>query len=177
MIRVLHTARISSVDSVMFGNRIREMVSFVLGKEIDRNRPRSPSSLCESVVEHRSAETEGLRCDSSWGLSIFSLSHARGKMKKDLYFFTELKIYHLSYYTYKLFPNPKNDRWEKQKMTMVIPQTKKKKLSNNFCSTFLIGLSACLGAKLTPFIPVLALIKCIVSSLHSAFCCCRSKDF
>ena len=36
MIRVLHTARISSVDSVMFGNRIREMVSFVLGKEIEK---------------------------------------------------------------------------------------------------------------------------------------------
>ena len=36
MIRVLHTARISSVDSLMFGNRIREMVSFVLGKEIEK---------------------------------------------------------------------------------------------------------------------------------------------
>ena len=32
--RVLHTARISNVDSVMFVNRIRETVSFELGKEI-----------------------------------------------------------------------------------------------------------------------------------------------
>ena len=31
--RVLHAARISNFDSVMFVNRIREMVSFVLGKE------------------------------------------------------------------------------------------------------------------------------------------------
>ena len=31
---------------------------------------------------HRSAESEGLRFDSSWGLKIFSLSHARNKTKK-----------------------------------------------------------------------------------------------
>ena len=47
-----------------------------------RNRPRSPWSLCSSVVEHRSAESEGLRFDSSWELRIFSLSHARDKTKK-----------------------------------------------------------------------------------------------
>ena len=35
------------------------------------NRPRSPEGLCGSVVEHRSAESEGLRFDSSWGLRIF----------------------------------------------------------------------------------------------------------
>ena len=32
-------------------------------------------------LEHRSAECEDLRFDSSWGLRIFSLSHARGKTK------------------------------------------------------------------------------------------------
>ena len=37
MTRVLHTARISNVDSVMFANRIREMVSFELGKEIEKD--------------------------------------------------------------------------------------------------------------------------------------------
>ena len=36
MTRVLHT-RISNVDSVMFINRIREMVSFELGKEIEKD--------------------------------------------------------------------------------------------------------------------------------------------
>ena len=46
-----------------------------------RNAPSSPWSLCSSVVEHRSAESEGLRVDSSWGLRIFSLSHARDKTK------------------------------------------------------------------------------------------------
>ena len=33
-----------------------------------RDRPRSPWGLCGSVVQHRSAESEGLRFDSSWGL-------------------------------------------------------------------------------------------------------------
>ena len=44
-----------------------------------RNRSRSLRSLCGSVIEHRSAASEGLRFDSSWGLRIFSLSHARQK--------------------------------------------------------------------------------------------------
>ena len=39
-------------------------------------------SLCGSVVERWSAESEGLRFDSSWRLRIFSLSHAHDKMKK-----------------------------------------------------------------------------------------------
>ena len=46
-----------------------------------RNAPSSPWSLCSSVVEHRSAESEGLRVDSSWGFRIFSLSHACDKTK------------------------------------------------------------------------------------------------
>ena len=45
-------------------------------------------SLCGSMVEHRSVESEGLRFDSLWGLRIFSLSHARDKTKNIfLYFF------------------------------------------------------------------------------------------
>ena len=42
--------------------------------------------------------TDGLMFDSSWGLGIFSMSHARDKTKKhsSVYFFTELKTYHLS---------------------------------------------------------------------------------
>ena len=35
--RVLYTARISNVDSVKFVNRIIEMVSFELGKEIEKD--------------------------------------------------------------------------------------------------------------------------------------------
>ena len=46
-----------------------------------RNAPSSPWSLCSSMVEHRSAESEGLRVDSSWGFRIFSLPHARDKTK------------------------------------------------------------------------------------------------
>ena len=36
-------------------------------------------SVAQSIVEHRSAASEGLRFDSSWGLRIFSLSLARQK--------------------------------------------------------------------------------------------------
>ena len=47
-------------------------------------------------------KSEGLRFDSSWGLRIFSLYHARDKTKNIfLYLFTELKTYHLSYSIYK----------------------------------------------------------------------------
>ena len=45
MTRVLHTARISNVDSVMFIDRLREMVSFVLGKEIEKDTFRLVTSV------------------------------------------------------------------------------------------------------------------------------------
>ena len=116
-------ARISNVDGVMFVNRIRDLVSFELGKEIEKDifllvtsegkRITSESpwgiepqtfgfcdhlGLCGSVVGHPSAESESLRFDSSWGLRIFSFSHARDITKNIfLYFFTEHKTYHLSY--------------------------------------------------------------------------------
>ncbi|CAH3036728.1 unnamed protein product, partial [Pocillopora meandrina] len=67
-----------------------------------RNRPWSPWSpwsLCGSVVEHRRAKSEGLAFDSSKGLRIFFLSHVRNETKNNfLYFFIELKTYHLSYH-------------------------------------------------------------------------------
>ena len=37
MTHVLHTARISNVDSAVFVSRIREMASFELGKEIEKD--------------------------------------------------------------------------------------------------------------------------------------------
>ena len=49
-----------------------------------RYGPCSPQSLCGSVVEHRSTESEGLRFDSLQGLGLLSLSHARDKTKKHL---------------------------------------------------------------------------------------------
>ena len=71
-----------------------------------RNGPRPPKSLCGSVVEYRSAETEDLRFHSSWELRTFSLSHARDRTKNIfLYFLTELKIYYLSHYVNNLFPS------------------------------------------------------------------------
>ena len=44
--------------------------------------PSSPWNLCGSVVEHQSAESAGLTCDSSKRLRIFPLSHARDMTKK-----------------------------------------------------------------------------------------------
>ena len=41
-------------------------------------------------TEHRSAESEGLMFDSSWGLRIFSLSYARDKTKKHLFLYLTL---------------------------------------------------------------------------------------
>ena len=53
------------------------------------------------TVEHRSAESKGLRFESSWVLTIVSLSHARGKTKNIfLYFFTELKTYYIPHSIY-----------------------------------------------------------------------------
>ena len=45
MTRVLHTSRISNVDSVIFIDRLREMVSFVLGKEIEEDAFRLVTSV------------------------------------------------------------------------------------------------------------------------------------
>ena len=47
----------------------------------------SPQTRCDSVVEHRSAETESLTFDSSWELRIVSLSHARDKTKTYFIFY------------------------------------------------------------------------------------------
>ena len=52
----------------------------------------SPQTRCDSVVEHRSAETESLRFDSSWELRIVSLSHARDKTKNVFYFLLSSKL-------------------------------------------------------------------------------------
>ena len=43
--RVLHTARISNVDSVMFVDGIRGMVSFELGKEVKKDVYRLVTSM------------------------------------------------------------------------------------------------------------------------------------
>ena len=42
-------------------------------------------------LEHRSAESKGLKFDFSWILRIFSLSHARDKTKKT-YFSIDIRV-------------------------------------------------------------------------------------
>ena len=51
--RVLHTARIGNVDSVIFVNTIREMVNFELGKELDKDVFR----LVMSVAKRKNSES------------------------------------------------------------------------------------------------------------------------
>ena len=48
--RIVHTSRISNVDSVMFLNRIREMVSFQLGKEIEKDVFRLVASFFDQAT-------------------------------------------------------------------------------------------------------------------------------
>ena len=62
---------------------IRGIFNFVTDLAAPR-RASPPWSLCGSVVEHRSAESEDPRFDSLWGLRIFSLSHTRDKTKKNI---------------------------------------------------------------------------------------------
>ena len=52
MTRVLHTVRISNGDSVMYVNKIREMVSLELGKEIEKDVLR----LVTSVEQRKNSE-------------------------------------------------------------------------------------------------------------------------
>ena len=65
-------------------NRIRKFQCVIYELHIG---PFSPQSLSGSVVEHRGAESEVLRFNSSQGVRIFSLSHTCDKMKNIFPFF------------------------------------------------------------------------------------------
>ena len=65
MTHVLHTARISNVDSLMFVDRNREMVSFELGKEIRRDG----FFLCPTLLTRRS-EVRFLMGTQDYGINI-----------------------------------------------------------------------------------------------------------
>ena len=67
MTRVLRTARISNVDSVMFVNRLRKMVSFELGKEIVKDIFRVWD---KEKIQSPHEDSEGLRFDSSWVIVV-----------------------------------------------------------------------------------------------------------
>ena len=55
MTRVLHTVRISNGDSVMYVNKIREMVSLELGKEIEKDVLR----IVTSIGQRKNSEFPG----------------------------------------------------------------------------------------------------------------------
>ena len=69
-------------------NRIRETEKNVFSSRHEHGKKKKfwvpMRNLRPSDSEHRSAESEGLKFHSSWGLRIFSLSHARERTKKHL---------------------------------------------------------------------------------------------
>ena len=69
MTRILHTARISNVDSVIFVNIIREMLSFEPCKEIEKDFFRPVTS-----VEQRK------NSESSWGIELLILAVCRTRV-------------------------------------------------------------------------------------------------
>ena len=96
MTRVLRTARISNVDSLMFVNRLRKMVSFELGKEIvkdifrvwDKEKIQSPHE--ESNL--RSSDS-ALRCSITEPRRLYGERGIRRSEGILHFFFTELKTY------------------------------------------------------------------------------------
>ena len=56
MTHVLHTARISYVDSVVFVNRIKKMVSFELSKEIEKDVFRLAPILSRACIMRPSCD-------------------------------------------------------------------------------------------------------------------------
>ena len=70
-------------------------------------------SLCGSVVEHHSAESEELRLNCSWELKIFSLSHACATIaafSMGIFYFHDSNLFgNLKLYVKKLDPFLKRD--------------------------------------------------------------------
>ena len=69
MTRVLYTARISNVDSVIFVNRIIEMVCFEFGKEIEKDVFR----LVKSVGQKNSESSRGTQKKNHSAVRLLSL--------------------------------------------------------------------------------------------------------
>lgn len=61
----------------------RSLISVIFLLQI-RNRPQSRWNLCSSLILHRSAESEGLRFDSSWKLFTSSLWNFLHRMQINL---------------------------------------------------------------------------------------------
>ena len=71
---------------------IQRKMFFVLSRAWEKDKIQSPHELSGRVSERGIRRSE---VHSSWGLRIFSLSHARDKTKNISLFLTELKTYHI----------------------------------------------------------------------------------
>ena len=65
---------------MLFFSSDKEVIS-----KVDKTITRKANLHTLSSIIVQSADSEGLTFDSSWGLGIFSLSHTRDKMRKNIF--------------------------------------------------------------------------------------------
>lgn len=73
--------RVLETKLSLFVNRIRELVNFELGKEIEKDVFHLVMGVERGKNLKSPGKVQGCRFDFSWGLRIFSLSHAHDRMK------------------------------------------------------------------------------------------------
>ena len=101
MTSVLYTTRISNVDSSIFVNIIREMVSVELGKEIEKDvfascHERGTRKKFWVPMRNRSSDTSHMNFVKEL-IGTFSLSHARDKTKNTFFYSNILQTFSVGY--------------------------------------------------------------------------------
>ena len=101
MTSVLYTARISNVDSSMFVNKIRDMVSVELGKEIEKDvfascHGRGTKKKFWVPMRNRSSDASHMNFVKEL-IGTFSLSHARDKTKNTFLYSNILQTFSVGY--------------------------------------------------------------------------------
>ena len=86
-----HAPMLNSLPSLLFYNYKHDLIDTTDSSSVKNtcelyDEPLSSLSLSGSEGEHQGMESEGLRFDSSWGLRLFTLSHACDKMKNIFFY-------------------------------------------------------------------------------------------
>ena len=85
-----HAPMLNSLPSLLFYNYKHDPIDTTDPSSMKNTHelyePLSSLSLSGSEGEHQGMESEGLRFDSSWGLRLFTLSHACDKMKNIFFY-------------------------------------------------------------------------------------------
>ena len=101
MTSVLYTARISNVESSIFVNIIREMVSVELGKEIEKDifascHERGTRKKFWVPMRNRSSDASHMNFVKEL-IGTFFLSHARNKTKNTFFYSNILQTFSVGY--------------------------------------------------------------------------------